>query len=600
MHFELKISRKLLLACGLICLFLSSFAQKSPDDFVSSWVTNRTEIKQFSDSAIIIFVDTNYQYDYDVDWDNDGVFEDTSLTDSIIHFYPRIDTFTIRIRGEFPHIYFGNQPGNSPKLYAIEQWGSTYWESMETSFAYTNMWVMDTLSPRLDSVKSFVGTFFRAKVNSDLTQWELSSAEDLSRMFKAAIGFDQDISSWDVSSVKFMDEMFMDSDSFNVSLNAWDVSNVISMAGMFKYAGFYDQPLDQWDVSSVQNMSDLFFGADSFSQDLNNWNVSSVTDMSGMFSGTRINSDLNDWDVSNVKDMRRMFQSRTFNGKIDQWDVSNVENMRLMFAIAENFDQNISNWNTSSVKDMSYMFFRAGKFNRVLANWSVDSVLSFASMFEDARAFNQDLSSWTVDSVNNFSAMFSGAESFDQDLSSWNTASALSMYRMFKGAINFNQDLSDWNISGVYDMYQMLDSSGLSIANYDSTLIGWAAQTVLTNVELGAHELIYCKGESARSILLNKGWTIKGDSLDCPTSLDELEPKKSFKLYPNPTSGIIYLQNLQPTASYFQLFNSNGKLLRSFTLAASASQALDLSFYPEGLYFIRSKNYSDRIILLEQ
>ena len=73
------------------------------------------------------------------------------------------------------------------------------------------------------------------------------------------------------------------------------------------------------------------------------------------------------------------------------------------------------------------------------------------SMFFNASAFNADVSSWDVSSVNEISYMFYSAKSF-------------------------NSDLSSLNVSSVYRMYGTLSESGLSVTNYDNTLIGWAAQ----------------------------------------------------------------------------------------------------------------------------
>jgi hypothetical protein len=55
---------------------------------------------------------------------------------------------------------------------------------------------------------------------------------------------------------------------------------------------------------------------------------------------------------------------------------------------------------------------------------------------------------------------------------------------MFNGDTAFNQNLGSWNISHLTDATGMLTSSGLSVANMDATLDGWAAQasTVQSNV----------------------------------------------------------------------------------------------------------------------
>jgi len=591
--------RSLLIVLGLIGTFVkSSYGQPSRTDFVSTWVTDRTDLRISNDSSIIIFVNPNLQYNYDVDWDNDGVFEDSSITDSIFHQYPRVDTFTIRIRGEFPHILFGGQPANSPKLLAIEQWGDFYWKSLEESFSFTDMIVNDSLPPRLDSVNSCVGTFRKSTVNMNVSNWDVSGIVDMSRMFQSAKGFNQDISGWDVSSVQSMEEMFMDAESFNQPLNSWDVSNVTNIAGIFTYAGVFDQPLDQWDVSNVTIMKEAFFQANSFDQDMASWDVSNVVDMSGMFTGTLINCDLNSWDVTSVTDMRRMFQTPTFNGRIDQWDVSNVQNMRLMFADAASFDQDISNWDVSQVTDMSYMFEGAQQFNQDISSWKVDSVQSFSYMFQDAVNFNQDIGAWNVGKSTNFSFMFNRATNFDQDLSGWDLSSAIDMRKMFTMASSFDQDLSDWDISNINNMLQMLDSCGLSLANYDSTLIGWSTQNIRAGVELGAKNLIYCKGDSARLSLINRGWAIVGDSLDCPVGLFEpdFDQEQMIHIWPNPANETLYIDLNSKLNTLYSVFDSQGKLVLEGILRQKHAQ-IDLIPLQTGLYILRIGNRSKRFLI---
>src|SRR5690606_30729850 len=63
----------------------------------------------------------------------------------------------------------------------------------------------------------------------------------------------------------------------------------------------------------------------------------------------------------------------------------------------------------------------------------------------------------------------------------------------------------------------MLNGTGLSMANYDATLIGWAAlATVPSGIELGADGLRYCAATADRQSLIDDhGWTINGDAEDC-------------------------------------------------------------------------------------
>jgi len=91
------------------------------------------------------------------------------------------------------------------------------------------------------------------------------------------------------------------------------------------------------------------------------------------------------------------------------------------------------------------------------------------------------------------------------------------MSYMFKDATVFNQNLGDWDIGNVTDMSEMFDNSGLDIANYDSTLIGWETQTVQSNVTLDVTGLEYCDAFAARyNLIHNSNWTITGDTHQCP------------------------------------------------------------------------------------
>jgi len=292
------------------------------------------------------------------------------------------------------------------------------------------------------------------------------------------------------STVVSLEDTFWDADSFNdANIGAWDTGNVTNMSWLFEHADFFNQDISQWDTSSVIDMNNMFKDATSFNQPLNLWDTSKVTDMEDMFKGaTSFNKPLNLWDTSRVTDMNYMFRDATsFNQDISDWDTSKVTDMRDMFNVATSFNQDISDWDTSKVTRMYSMFRDATSFNQPLNLWDTSSVTDIHSMFNGATSFNQDISDWDTSKVTRMSSMFSDASSFNQDISDWDTSKVTDMEDMFNGASAFNQSLGSWNISNVTDMTSMLNSTALSNANYAATLIGWANQTVKTNVVFGAN-----------------------------------------------------------------------------------------------------------------
>ena len=94
----------------------------------------------------------------------------------------------------------------------------------------------------------------------------------------------QNISSWDVSNVDNMSRMFGETTNFNQPLNNWDVSNVTSMKGMFRDTTSFNQPLNNWDVSNVTDMISMFQNAEAYNQDLSGWCVTNIQGPSGTIS----------------------------------------------------------------------------------------------------------------------------------------------------------------------------------------------------------------------------------------------------------------------------------------------------------------------------
>ena len=233
------------------------------------------------------------------------------------------------------------------------------------------------------------------------------------------------------------------------------------------------QTIEQWGDNEWVNMWRAFTGCASLVINATDApNLNRVTDLTEMLKGTSlIGSDVSHWEVSNVENMNGLFENCWFDSDISTWDVSNVTSM--------------------------------------------------AEMFKSSRYFNQDISGWDVSGVSNMYEMFRSAGRFNQNISSWDMSSVSSTQSMFYYASAFDQDLGSWNLSNTVSMRDMLDRSGLSTANYDATLQGWASSGLIrNNVTLGAEQMTYCNSTTSRDQLIqNYGWQILDDANYCPITV---------------------------------------------------------------------------------
>jgi len=383
--------KKLLLATTLLFLSVTGFTQKDSTQLVTTWRTfNATPFitNPSGDSSVHLGIDTTRTYNYDVDWDNDGVFDILGVTTAITHRYPDTGTYTIRIRGQFPRVVFGdliyyyNGSGlhvknDCAKLVSLDQWGTTVWEDL-----------------------------FAAFYGCQNLQYNAVDIPNLSLVTR-------------------LDQMFSSCSKFNGAIG-------------------------NWDVSRVKNMKWMFYQAREFNQDLSNWRIDSVTDMEGIFAAaTNFNQSLSSWNVSNVTTMKSMFRGAyDFNQDISSWDVSSVKDMSSMFEYDSSFNQDISTWQVDSVVRFEYMFRWAGDFNQDISTWNVDSAVFMRSMFEGASSFDQDLSNWDIlNRIKNLYGFFDNSgisiHNYDAMLASWESRIPATFIFARLGAAGLTYCLSD-------------------------------------------------------------------------------------------------------------------------------------------------------------
>jgi surface protein len=465
------------------------------DEFVTTW---KTDNPGTSNSTSITIPTTGTGYNYQVDWDNDGVFDQTGITGDVTHDFGSTGTKTIRIKGSFPRIYFNNT-GDKSKILSVEQWGTNAWTSMAQSFmGASNLIVNANDTPNLSNATSLYRMFFGGTSIGGGTgnwSWNTSTITDMSDMFYNNSSFNKDISGWNTSSVVTLSNMFNGANLFNQPLNSWDTSKVTNMSGMFRNASAFNQPLNSWDTSKVTTFSAMFNGASSFNSNITSWNTVSATNMSTMFAG-----------------------ASAFDQPIGAWDTSSVTNMDSMFYGAIVFNQNIGSWNIGSLTSMSQMFKAARKFNKPVGSWNTSNVTDMTSVFEEAYEFNQPLNNWSTSKNTGLYRMFFAAYKFNQPLNNWDTSKVVSMAQTFRSATVFDQDISSWNVSSVTSAIAMFDYKAISTNNYDALLAGWNAQALKPGVTFSGGNSKYCAASAARANMVSPtgdNWTISDAGQDC-------------------------------------------------------------------------------------
>ncbi|MFV0346228.1 MAG: BspA family leucine-rich repeat surface protein [Bacteroidales bacterium] len=439
------------------------------DLFITEWQVQDGDI-----ISIPLVDDANYNFT--VDWgDGSGleVYEGANITSS--HTYTTGGTYSIKIAANidvdkngtyetgFPRIHFKHLDSKD-KIYAIKQWGSIRWTSMFEAFeSCLNLDVKAGDIPDLSTVRS-LGRMF---------------AQCESLVGTAKIG------DWDVSTITEMNHMFYFNYLFNQNIGAWDVHNVVRMNHMFTGAYSFDnggQPL-RWTHDHDNNPATPEVSA-----------TGKVENMEAMFMG-----------------------ANSFNRNINHWDVSKVTIMKSMFKEADAFNQDIGAWNVVSVSDMSYMFDHVGAYNNAgqPLSWTYD---------HDNDAGTPEVSS--TGTVTYALYMFRDAEKFNQDISDWDVSSVAKMNEMFKNARSFDQDLSDWDISSLNNASSMFEGIKLSLANYDSLLIGWNRQLVAgkgnKNVAFHGGNSQYCAGAEARASMLSDTYAWKITDAGSAAALDDI------------------------------------------------------------------------------
>lgn len=246
----------------------------------------------------------------------------------------------------------------------------------------------------------------------DITHWDCSQVENVSRMFNNALSlYEIDLTGTDFSNVKNFDNMFrncgikkmkgleslrtdsaekldggefdsttgmfglcknLTNDSFG-SLAAWNTSKMTHIS-LFKGCLNITETkgMEDWDVSSVTSLQAFAIACGLKKVSLTKWNTANVQTIVGMLSlsASLTDVDLSGWNVSNVTDMREFLGT-----------CGGLKNINLL------------GWNLCKVKDMQSIF----SWNRTIETLKLGAEF-FSSPFATTVDFSR-LVKWTNDSV---------------------------------------------------------------------------------------------------------------------------------------------------------------------------------------------------------
>lgn len=418
-----------ILSC-IVVLFATGLVW-GQNDFVTTWKTDNAGT---SGSTEITIPTTGSGYNYDVDWDNDGTFDEFGLTGNVTHDFGTAGTYTIRIAGDFPRIYFNNG-GDKDKIVDVSNWGDIQWSNFNSAFrGCSNLDVSAADAP------------------------DLSNVTNLFDSFRDCSSFTTSIDHWNVSTITNFGGMFEDT-PYNQPLNSWVTSSGTSFNYMFWNAAF-NQPLDNWDMSSAQSFTQMFYLAD-FNQDISGWTLTSAQTMNYMFRDSDFDQDLSGWNVSNVNNMREMFRGTDCNYDLSGWDVSNVTNMRGMFRSSQ-YNHNLGDWNMSSVTNAQEMFNSSAmsveNYDSTLIGWNAQMLQSGVTLgatgiefcaADEERAAMENNYAWTFDDA----GQNCGTTDFAMMIHTANPGtSGTTEFEIRTTGSGYDYDV-DWDGDGTYDAF---------------------------------------------------------------------------------------------------------------------------------------------------
>ncbi|WP_353779572.1 BspA family leucine-rich repeat surface protein, partial [Winogradskyella sp. 3972H.M.0a.05] len=466
----------------------------------------------------------------------------------------------------------------------IGSWNVSKVTTMANMFSGAVSFNGDISGWNVSSVDSMLSMFLGASTfNIDIGSWDVSSVVNMANMLNGATSFDHALSNWDLTSVTSMNNMLLGATlslpNYDATLIGWatdssglDADGVDDIPSDVSFNGgssTYCHGAYAWTVLDTTHnwtITDGGLACSSSDYFVTTWKTdnpgtSTDTQITIPTTGGGYNYEV-DWtydgisfnaEDSNVTTnithdygaqgtytvaIRGAFPRIYFNSSgdkdkiltIQQWGTIQWTSMANAFYGCSNL--NITNASIdapdlSGVTETFNMFRNATAFTGdYISHWDMSTITSMGFMFRVATSFNGDIESWNVSNVTNMQSAFRTATSFNRNISSWDVSAVTNMKDLFFQAFSFDHNLGGWDLTSVTDMSQMFLNTGLSVSNYDATLIGWATDSsgldgdgiddIPNGITFDGGNSIYCIAEPQWiSLDTTYNWTITDGGLNC-------------------------------------------------------------------------------------
>ena len=531
------------------------------DHFVTTWIT------QEDNTDIEIHIDSNLTYNYNIDWDNDGNWDDVNVTVPIDMDYGIIDTFTIRISGDFPRILIGTSDDRM-LLKSVDQWGTQAWNSMEDAFNdCQNLIGIPRDTPDLSLVTSLKHAFRSClPMKGNVSGWDVSNVTDMSDAFYNCYEFEgHGVETWDVSNVTTLWQTFAYCFAFNGNVTEWDVSNVEYMYRTFYRGSAFDRNLGGWDISSVLMMVSMLressMSTENYDSTLMGWNkldpgetqipsginfdaqplrfclAGAARDSLDAIYGWTISDEglacpediILDWKIK-ANDADQLVTVPTFPGETYLYDVDwDNDGSFDTLGVTGDFTYDYGSTGTyrMRIRGTFPRFYFNGRAEGTklhdVVQWGIGQWSSMAHAFEGCGYLEVDTAFGAPDlsMVTDMTCMFKG--SIGVGSLEWDLINVQTFDSMFADVLVVPQELPEFNISSAQSMLGMFSGTLMMTEQYDSLIIGWSRldpgeYQIPPNMIFNGGPNNHCASLTAKNNLESSyGWTITDDGYFCGT-----------------------------------------------------------------------------------